>query len=150
MRANAILVRWQGGWRWVTDVSGLRIEIFQGHAGDGAEIVRKGQAELVTFGAGQSQLVVGIDVLPTEPVPSVDWIEGDEVHVDGSWQEVEALTCRLDDETGRWVDVPVFGTILDDPPQRIARTLRNIGGLNQGTSHIARPVASLPPPNVRP
>lgn len=150
MRANAILVRWQGGWRWVTDVDGLRIEIDQGHAGDSAEVIRKATAELNTYKAGQSQVTVGIDVLPSEPTPSVDWIEGDEVHVDGAWQEVAALSCSFDPETQRWTDVPVFGTRLDDPPQRIARTLRNIPGLNQGTSHTARPVASLPKPNVKP
>lgn len=150
MRANAILVRWKGGWRWVTDVSGVRIEISQGHAGDSAEVIHKANREVDTYKAGQSQVTVGIDVPAGDPVPSVDWIEGDEVHVDGSWQEVEALTCTLDDETGRWVDVPQFGTVLDAPEERIDRTLASIGGLNKGTSHIARPVASLPSPNVKP
>jgi hypothetical protein len=151
VRANAILVRWKGGWRWVDDVVGLRIEISQGHAGDSSEVVRKAQAELDTYSAGQTQVTVGIDVPPGGPVPSVDWIEGDEVHVDGAWQEVEALTCSMSDETGRWTDIPQFGTVLDDPEERIARTVRNIGGLNGGTSHVARPVQTIQQqPNVRP
>lgn len=145
MRTNAILVRWKGGWRWVDDVDGPRIETSQGHAGDSAEVVHKANAELDTYKAGQSQLTVGI-----APGALTGIIEGDEVHVDGAWQEVEAFAATLNDKTGQWLDVPQFGTVLDEPEQRVDRTLRNIGGLNQGTSHIARPVATFPPPNVRP
>lgn len=150
MRANAILVRWQGGWRWVQDVTGLRIEISQGHSGDSSEVLRKADAEVDTYKAGQTEITVGIDPAIGDPVPSLDWIEGDELNVDGAWREVEALTSTLDDETGRWTDVPQFGVVLDMPEQRIDRTLGAIGGLNRGTSHLTRPVASIPPPNVKP
>lgn len=150
MRATAVWVRWQGGWAYIDSEVTPGIEMCQGHSGDSAEVVRKAEAELDTYGQGQSEITVGIDVPAGDPVPSVDWIEGDEVHVDGAWREVEALTCTMDDETGRWTDVPQFGTVLDDAPERIARTFRNLGGLNGGTSHIARPVATIPPPQVRP
>jgi hypothetical protein len=151
MRATAIWVRWQGGWRYLADAAApLVIQVSQGHSGDGSEVVRKAEAELNTYGQGQTELTVGIDPAVGDPVPGVDWIEGDEVNVDGAWRETEALTLALDDSTGRWVAVPQFGTVLDVPEQRISRTLRNIGGLNQGTSHLARPVGSIPPPGVRP
>jgi hypothetical protein len=149
MRATAILVRWQGGWRWVGDPS-LRIEICQGHAGDSSEVIRKAQQELVTYEDGQTEITVGVDPAAGDPVPGVDWVEGDEVFVDGAWREVEALTLTLDDQTGRWTAVPQFGVVLDMPEQRIDRTLKSIGGLNSGTSHLARPVGSLLPPGVRP
>lgn len=150
MRATAILVRWSGGWRWRASVNTPRIEICQGHAGDGVEVLRKADAELDTYKAGQSELTVGIDPATGDPIPGLDWREGDEVFVDGSWRVVVALTSTLDDATGRWVSVPQFGTVLDVPQERIARTLRAIGGLNQGTSHIARPIESLRPPGIRP
>lgn len=150
MRGTAILVRWKGGWRWVIAIADLRIELCQGHAGDSAEVVRKAEAELDTYGDGQSQITVGIDPAQGDPVPGKDWKVGDEVYVDGAWRVVVALANRVDDSTGRITPVPQFGTVLDEPEERIARTLRNIGGLNGGTSHLARPVDSLPPPGVKP
>lgn len=151
MRATAILIRWKNGWRWVdADAQPLRIEISQGHSGDSAEVIHKALAELDTYANGQTEITVGINPAVGDPVPSIDWIEGDELHVDGAWREVAALTSTLDDETGRWVDVPQFGVVLDAPEQRIDRTLQNIGGLNKGTSRLTRPVASIPAPNVKP
>lgn len=146
MRATAILVRWKGGWRWRAAVlPPLRIETSQGHAGDSSEVIRKADAELDTYANGQSQVTLGV-----APGSLDGLIEGDEVHADGAWQEIAAFTATLDDSTGRWTDIPQFGTVLDEPEQRISRTLRSIGGLNQGTSHLARPTATIPPPNIRP
>lgn len=148
MRATAILVRWSGGWRWVEDddPEGPRIETCQGHSGDSREVLRKAQAEVRTYRYGQTQITVGV-----RPGVLDGIIEGDPVHVDGAWRELEAVTATLDDQTGLWNDVPQFGTVLDDDAEeRMDRTLRAIGGLNQGTSHIARPVAPLQQPNVRP
>lgn len=151
MRGTDILVRWQGGWRWVEDDDvPLRIEMCQGHAGDGLEIVRKATAERATYKLGQTQITVGIDPAVGDPVPGVDWIEGDELNADGAWQEVEALACEVDDATGRVIAVPVFGTVIDEPEERVSRTMRSIGGFNGGTSHIARPIASILPPGIRP
>lgn len=151
MRTTAILVRWKGGWRWrAATLPPLRIEVSQGHAGDSSEVIYKADAELDTYANGQSQITLGIKVADGDPVPGLAWAEGDELLADGSWQEVAALTSTFDDATGQWTDIPQFGTILDEPEQRISRTLRNIGGLNQGTSHLARPTATIPPPNVKP
>lgn len=151
MRATAVLVRWQGGWRWVDDdAAPLRIEVCQGHAGDSAEIVKKAQAELSTYSAGQTEITIGYDPADGDPVLGLDFDAADEVMVDGAWREIVVATYAVDDDTGRIVAVPQFGDILDMPDVRIARTLRSIGGLNSGTSHLARPVLSLPPPNNRP
>jgi len=151
VRTTAILVRWQRGWSWV-DINDpdLRIEISQGHSGDGPEIVRKATAELATYGEGQTEITVGIDPDADDPVPLVDYIEGDELHVDGAWRELAAMASTFNDATGQWTDIPQFGTVLDDPELRIDRTFRNLGGLNGGTSHLARPVATVPQPNVKP
>lgn len=150
MRATADLVRWQDGWRYIDSGADLGIEIAQGHSGDGPEVIRKAQAELATYGAGQTELTVGIRPLATDPVPGVDWIEGDELHIDGAWREAEALTSTWSDQTDQWDDVPQFGTVLDTPEDRIGQAFKGIGGLNGGTSHLARPVASIPQPNVKP
>jgi hypothetical protein len=152
MRATAILARWQGGWAWAADDSApLRIEICQGHAGDDGEVLRKTTAELVTYSLGQTQITVGLaQPYPTDPIPGKDWTVGDEVFVDGAWREVEALACQVDDSTGRVTVVPQFGVVLDEPSERIDRTLGSIGGLSGGTSHLARPVDSTSPPNIRP
>lgn len=151
MRATAILVRWQGGYRWVASSSApLRIEIAQGHSGDSAEIVAKATAEVGTYENGQTEITVGVDPPAGDPLWGEDVIEGDEVLVDGSFREVEAFTVSIDDATGRKSIVPQFGTVLDEPTERIARTFRNLGGFNGGTSHLARPVATIPPPGVRP
>lgn len=152
MRATAILVRYQSGYRWVADATRpLRIEIAQGHSGDSAEVVAKATAELSTYKNGQTEITVGVDPPVGDPVWGEDLREGDEVLVDGSWREIEAYTATIDDDTGRVVGiVPQFGQVLDSPPERISRVFRNIGGLNSGTSHLARPVATIPQPNVKP
>lgn len=146
MRATAIWVRWKGGWRYVADgAAPLVIMMAQGHAGDSREVVLKAQAELGTYGAGQTQVTVGVAAGSLDGL-----VEGDEVFVDGAWQEIEAFAATLNDSTGQWMDVPQFGTVLDEPEERIARTLGALGGLAHGSSHTARPVASISPPNVRP
>lgn len=151
MRATAILGKDQRGWIWRASVlAPLRIETSQQHSGDRTQVIHKLDAELGTYSAGQTEITVGIDPAEGDPVPGVDWIEGDELNVDGSWREVEAVALTLDDESGRWVPVPQFGSILDEPDQRVDRTLQGIGGMNGGTSHLTRPVSLSPPPNVRP
>lgn len=150
MRATAVLAKGEFGWLFVSSDRFPRIEIQQDHAGDRSEVVHKVNQELVTYRDGQSQITVGIDVPPGDPVPGVDWTAGDEVEVDGSFQEVEALTSRWDDVTGRWVDVPQFGSILDEPDERIARNFRSLGGVNGGTSHLARPSGEVPRASNRP
>lgn len=152
MRATAILVRWQGGWKWVVPVSGTRlsIEICEGQSGDSAETIHKARAELRTYQDGQVEMTVGIDPALGDPVPGKDWTAGDQVVIDGGYDEVVALTMTLNDATGRWSAVPQFGTRLDHPDQRIDRTLKSIGGIVGGTSHLARPVAPAQPPGVRP
>lgn len=148
MRANADLVKWQGGWRWVNTAETIRIEMFQTHSGDAAEVLAKATAELETYRDGQTEITVAVDT------PGIEWgtdlIEGDEVNVDGAWREIEAYTSQRDNATGKWVDVPQFGVLLDPPEQRIQRTLRGIGGLNGGTSHLTRPASAPQQPNVRP
>lgn len=152
MRATAILVRWQGGYRWVADSGApLRIEIAQGHSGDSSEVIAKATAEVNTYSDGQTEITVGVDPETGDPVWGEDIDVGDEVFVDGGWREIEAYAASVDDDTGRVVGIiPQFGVVLDEPDERIARTFRAIGGLNQGTSHLARPVASVSQPNVRP
>jgi hypothetical protein len=151
VRATAILARWQGGWRWVDDDEApLRIEIQQGHSGDDAEMLLKVTAELATYGSGQTQITVGIDPETGDPVPGLDYNAGDRATVDGGTRDIEAMACQVDDVTGRVVAVPEFGTILDEPAERISRSIRGIGGLNGGTSKLSRPVASIPPAGVRP
>lgn len=151
MRATAVLVRWSGGYTWVADETRpLRIEIAQGHSGDSSEVIAKAQAEVTTYKNGQTEITVGIDPPAGDPVWGEDLDVGDEVFVDGTWREIEAYAVSIDDDTGRKTIVPQFGSVLDAPDERIARTFRNLGGLNAGTSHIARPVASLQQPNVKP
>lgn len=149
MRANADLVKWQGGWRWVNTAETLRIEMSQGHSGDATDVVRKAEAELETYRDGQAEITVAVDELGGV-VWGDDLVEGDEVFVDGLWREIEGFTAQRDDATGKWSVVPQFGVILDAPEHRVQRTLRGIGGLNGGTSHLARPVASISPPQVKP
>lgn len=151
MRATAILG--EGSEFDVLAVDGtapIRIEIAQSHSGDVEEVQRKVNAELATYKDGQTEITVGIDPAVGDPVPSLDWSVGDEVFVDGAWRVVVALTCTLDDESGRWTDVPRFGVVLDQPHERIDRTLAAIGGLNKGTSHLTRPNVQAPQPNLKP
>lgn len=151
MRANQVLVRWQDGWTWVESATFPRIEICQGQAGDSEEVVKKANAELVRYMAGETELTVGLDLLPSDPVPGIDWIEGDEVEVgaEGTF-EVEAMTFTMDDATGRVAVVPQFGSVLDASSDRISRSISAIGGLTGGTSRLARPIATLANPNLRP
>lgn len=152
MRFTGVWARWQGGWLYIADDDApVVIQTSQGHSGDRAEVIHKVTAELATYGDGQTEITVGIDPTEDDPIPGVDWREGHEVNVDGhGWVDTEALACFRDDSTGRWRVVPQFGTVLDAPSQRIDRTLRSVGGVNRGTSHLARPTATLPAPNVRP
>lgn len=150
MRFTAILVRWQDGWRWVESAEEPRIETCQGHSGDGAEVIHKASAELATYKFGQTEITVGIDPAAGDPVPGMDWTVGDEVEVDGSFREVETLTVTIDDDTGRVSAVPQFGDIIDSPAERVDQNLAAIGGLNKGSTHLGRPVDSLPPPNLKP
>jgi hypothetical protein len=153
VRATAIWGKYQDGWLYLEDdSSGAEpvIMVAQGHAGDRAEVLRKMAAELVTYGQGQVEITAGIDPEPTDPVPGVDWIEGDSKTIDGEVREVEALTLTLDDSTGRWIPVPQFGTVLDIPEERIDRSFKNLGGLTGGTSHLTRPIVLMPRPDTRP
>lgn len=148
MRCTAILARGQFGWiDRSASLPALRIETAQGHSGDRDEVIRKVDAELDTYATGQTEITVAVDE-GSGPVWGDDLIEGDEVLVDGAWREIEAFTLQKADQ--RWALVPQFGDVLDAPEDRIRRTLRGIGGLNGGTSRLARPVATIPPPNVRP
>lgn len=151
MRVTAILVKWEGGWRWVSDDDApLRIETQQDHSGDLSEILYKAGQELITYSSGQTELTVGINVADGDPTPGVGWSVGDEVYVDGEWQTVIALTSTLDDQTGLWTDVPQFGVRLDSPDERVVRNFQAVGGVNGGTSHLARPAQVAPGPNLRP
>lgn len=123
----------------------IGIVIAQSHSGDVEEVTRKVNAELNTYKNGQTEITVGV-----APGSLDGLIEGDEANVDGAWREIEAFTASLDDATGQWTDVPQFGVVLDEPAQRIDRTLGAIGGLNKGTSHLTRPVAQAQSPNNRP
>lgn len=151
MRTNQILVRWQGGWRWVGSANSPRIEVCQGHAGDSDEVIRKAQAELVTYRTGQTELTVALASAESgDPVPGEDWKEGDTVEVgDYGDLEVEAITFTLG-EDGRVVAVPQFGAILDSSTDRISRSISALGGLTGGTSKTARPVPTVVNPNLRP
>lgn len=152
MRATAGLFRWQQGWHAIDSDEEPGIEICQGHSGDSSEILHKAVAEIATYKFGQTEITVGIDVPPGDPVPGVDWTAGDELDVTGAGSgiECEALTMSLDDQTGRWTDMPQFGAILDAPEKRIDRTLKSIGGITGGTSHLARPVARGQEPGTKP
>lgn len=151
MRFSADLVRYEGGWQWVVnEAAPLRIETCQGHAGDTAEIIRKAEAELVTYSYGQTEITVGIDPSEVDPIPGIDWGAADELYVDGDWREAVSLDLKFDDATSRVDAVPQFGTVLDAPAERVDRQLRSLGGLNGGTSHLARPVGEVTPPGVKP
>lgn len=141
MRATAFLVRWQGGWLWREYLEApFRIETCQGQPGDSEEVIARADAEILNYGLGQTEITVGLDLPADFPVPGVDWKVGDEVFVDGAWREVESMTFVLDNDTGRVTVTPQFGDILDEDVDRIAQTIRSIGGLSQGTSKTARPV----------
>lgn len=152
MRASSNLVKWQDGWYRVEGDpgSGPNIEICQAHAGDLGEVINKATAEVETYQAGQQETTAVVDMLSTDPVLGVDVVVGDEVFIDGSWQRIVALTFTFDNDTGKMDVVPQFGTILDSPQERLDRTLAAIGGLSKGTSETARPVQTLPLPNLRP
>lgn len=150
MRGTSILTRSQNGWLWVNgDDDPNRIEMCQGQPGDTDEVVQRATAEIGTYGQGQVQITVGMNPAAGDPIAGVDWKVGDKVYVDGALRVVTALTLTVDDATGRVTPVPQFGTIMDSPSERIDRTIRSIGALSAGTSKIARPVQSLPDPNLR-
>lgn len=150
MRVTAIWGKGEFGWVYIASDRTPVIQAQQDHAGDLSEVTRKINQELLTYRDGQTEITVGIDPPATDPVPTMDWTVGDEVYVDGAWREVVAITSALDNDTGRWVDVPQFGTVLDTPDQRIVQNFRAVGGVNGGTSHLARPAQVAPAPNLRP
>lgn len=150
-RFTDILIDWKGGWRGTRKASAdVRWEVCQTHPGDIAQVLRRAHAELLTYGNGQVEHTVGVDIPEGDPVPGIDYLEGSRVDVDGSTLTLEAFTFTLDDDTGRWVDVPQFGTVFDTPSDRMARAVGSIGGLTAGTSKLARPRDITPPPDVRP
>lgn len=151
MRATVVLIKWQDGYAEAGPANAnLRIEIFQGQAGDRDEAILKAEADLGLYGLGQTEITVGAAMLETDPVPGVDLIPGNEITVDGADREIETWTMTLDDESNQWVDVPQFGQILDGPTERIDRMIGSYGGLTKGTSKTARPTSSITPWNVRP
>lgn len=146
-----VLVRHKNGWTMVRKADAdVRKAVTQGHPGDTPEAVRRARAEVATYGTGQTELTLGIDVTDADPTPGIDWAEGDEVNADNAWREVEAWSFSIADDTGRWTDMPQFGTLFDTPQQRFNRAVKHIGGLTAGTSKLARPIAEVPPPDVRP
>lgn len=144
MRATAFLVRWQGGWVWREYLEApFRIETCQGQPGDGEEVIARADAEILSYGLGQTEITVGLDLPAGFPRPGIDWKVGDEVFVDGAWREVKSLTYVVDDATGRLNVTPQFGALLDGPEERVDRTIGAIGALSKGTSKQARPVQLL-------
>lgn len=150
-RFTDILIDWKGGWRGVRTANvPVRWEVCQTHPGDAAQVLRRARAELVTYGLGQVEHTVGVDIPPGDPIPGIDYLEGSDVDVDGTDLTLEAVTFTLDDDTGRWTDVPQFGSVFDTPQARMARAVGAVGGLTAGTSRLARPRDVTPPPDVRP
>lgn len=150
-----VLVSWPLGWerRRVTPEAGQpRIETVLGLTATVlAEVQRDADAELATYGAGQIEITVGTDPTGDGDRAGTDYRVGDVVTVDGQDLVVEAITVQVDDETGRAVRVPQFGTVLDTAGWRQHRaTQKHLIGSVAGTSRVAVPVASVPSPTVRP
>lgn len=135
MRVNALLVRWSEGWRFETDVSGLRIEglLSIDHITSDDEVTRQAQDELARFSVGQTEITAEID-----PVTRNFWV-ADKVTIDGSLRRCVGMVFRRDPEhLGRIEFTPTFGVRNEVPERRAARALKKMsnGGLG-GNAKVA-------------
>lgn len=140
------LVRHEGGWTEVQNGAGITalgfdIEglIVVDHIPSLPEVLKQAQAQLDLFAVGQTEITVGL----------ADYDDsfglGDLVEVDGTERRVMIQTYSRDpDRTGRIIQIPQVGDVIDTPERRWSRSIKKMSnGTLGGTAKIASPIASI-------
>lgn len=156
MIANALLVRWSGGWTERTNgasvtARGRREALF----GIGA-IQSEGEAhhiadqQLEVWARDRLTTAADIDPVSDNETPYLGYRIGDTLEVpsrfmgDAEPQRVVAMTV-VEDDDGNLTYAPEFGDVVLDDRERFELSLKKFSdGTMAGNSKVATPVSSIP------
>lgn len=154
MSANALLVRWAGGWSEVRDDASIaangRREALLGlgavHGRD--EMERMARAQLVTYAETRTEVACDLKPVSLDDMPYLGFGVGDTITVPtregGTAQDrVMALTVSEDDD-GVLSFAPEINDVILRRPERTSQAIKKmVDGTMQGDSRIATPVANI-------
>ncbi len=153
MRANTLLVRWQGGYVECKDITSIsavgRIEarLDLGAINSLPEAIRVANEQLAEFARERTQ--VDVKIYPAGgDVPYEDFAVGDTITVESVSHRVLGMTVTFDQNTGRPIYTPTLNTdVVLGPEERVFQALRKmVNGTLGGRSKVAQPVVPIARP----